>query len=180
MLRFEGSTLTRAGRRGGGGRIARKRRAASRCCVLLAAALVTGCGVFGGDKPIQSRVIEFEVAQGANQDSPIAIDIVYVYDQQLVSQLTQMTAHDWFQKRSQVRQAFPTGFDVASFEVVPGQKGPIEAVPPKASQAVAAFVFANYSSEGTHRARVDGLDHFFIALGDKDFVIKPPQQQAKQ
>src|SRR6185312_9101376 len=124
MLRFEGSTLTRAGSQGGGGRIERKRRVASRWCVLLVVALVTGCGVFGGDKPIQSRVIEFEVAQGANQDSPIAIDIVYVYDQQLVPQLTQMTAHDWFQKRGQVRQAFPTGFDVASFEVVPGQTGP--------------------------------------------------------
>ncbi len=147
--------------------------------VLAGAVLLAGCSLFGGGKTIQSRVIEFQVAQGANQDSPIAVDIVYVYDPQLVPQLTQMTAHDWFQKKSQVRQAFPNGFDVTSLEVVPGQKGPIEAVSPKASQAIAAFVFANYFSEGTHRARVDGLERFFIALGDKDFVITPPQEAQK-
>jgi len=144
---------------------------------LVVAAVLAGCG--GGDKPIQTRLIEFEVAQGANQDSPIALDIVYVYDQQLVAQLVQMTAQDWFQKRGQIRQAFPAGFDLASFEVVPGQKGPIEAVPPKSTKAIAAFVFANYASDGTHRARIDALDRFFIALGDKDFVVMPPRTAAK-
>jgi type VI secretion system protein len=142
-----------------------------RFCVVFGAALLVGCSLFGGGgKGIQSRVIEFQVAQGANQDSPIAVDIVYVYDPQLVSQLTQMTARDWFDKKSQVRQAFPNGFDVTSIEVVPGQKG---------SQAVAAFVFADYASQGTHRARVDGLEHFLIDLGTKDFVIVP-QQAASQ
>jgi type VI secretion system protein len=159
-----------------GGEVGRRHRATVWAGALLGLALLTGCG---GDKGIQSRLIEFQVAQGANQDSPIAVDIVYVYDPQLVPQLTKMTAHDWFQKRSAVRQAFPTGFDVTSIEVVPGQKGPVEQVQPKASQAIAAFVFANYASEGTHRARVDGLERFFIALGDKDFVILPPQE-AKQ
>jgi type VI secretion system protein len=162
---------------GKGARIGRKPATAARLGAILVLAVLASCG--GGDKAIQSRLIEFEVAQGANQDSPIAIDIVYVYDSQLVPQLTQMTARDWFQKKSQVRQAFPTGFDVASFEVVPGQRGPIESVPPKSTQAIAAFVFANYASEGTHRARIDGLEHFFIALGDKDFVIQPAKE-AKQ
>ena len=170
--------MTRVG--GEAGLVWRGRPAATLAGLVIATALLAGCSVFGGsDKPIQSRLIEFEVAQGANQDSPIALDIVYVYDPQLVAQLTQMTAHDWFQKRDQVRQAFPTGFDLASYEVVPGQKGPIEQVPPKASQAIAAFVFANYATDGTHRARVDGLERFFIALGDKDFVIVPPKQAQK-
>jgi type VI secretion system protein len=162
---------------GEGARIERKPAAAARLAAILVLALLAACG--GGPKTIQTRLIEFEVAQGANQDSPIAIDIVYVYDPQLVAQLTQMTAGDWFQKKSQVRQAFPTGFDVASFEVVPGQKGPIESVPPKSREAIAAFVFANYASEGTHRARIDELEHSLIALGDKDFVVLPPKE-AKQ
>ena len=155
-----------------------RRSAIPELAVVALMALLAGCGS-SGDKPIASRVIEFEVAQGANQDSPIAVDIVYVYDPQLVAQLTQMTAHDWFQKKGEVRQAFPTGFDVTSLEVVPGQKGPVEAVSAKASKAIAAFVFANYASQGTHRARVDRLERFFIALGDKDFTILTPKE-AKQ
>lgn len=162
---------------GEGARIGRKPAATARLAAILVLGLLAGCG--GGDKTIQSRLIEFEVAQGANQDSPIAIDIVYVFDPQLVPQLTQMTARDWFQKKSQVRQAFPTGFDVASFEVVPGQKGPIESVPSKSRDAIAAFVFANYASEGTHRARIDALEHCLIALGDKDFVMQSAKE-AKQ
>jgi type VI secretion system protein len=162
---------------GEGARIGRKPATTARLGAILVLALLAGCG--GGPKTIQSRLIEFEVAQGANQDSPVAIDIVYVYDPQLVAQLTQMTARDWFQKKSQIRQAFPTGFDIASFEVVPGQKGPIEAVPSKSRQAIAAFVFANYASEGTHRARIDELEHSLIALGDKDFVVLP-SKEAKQ
>lgn len=159
-----------------GGKNGRGRRAAAWAGAVLGILLLAGCG---SDKAIKSRVIEFQVAQGANQDSPIAVDIVYVYDPQLVPQLTKMTAHDWFQKRAAVRQAFPTGFDVTSIEVVPGQKGPVEQVQPKASQAIAAFVFANYASDGTHRARVDGLKTFLIALADKDFTIVPPLE-AKQ
>lgn len=101
----------------------------------------------------------------------MAVDIVYVRDPQLIPQLSQMTARDWFQKRSAIRQAFPAGFDLTSRELVPGQKAPDEEIKDPATDAIAAFVFANYSSEGTHRARVDALEHISIALGDKDFSI---------
>ena len=145
---------------------------------LFGAVLLSGCGftffgLFGDDKSIQTRAIEIEVAQGANQDSPIAIDVVDIHDEQMVPLLLQMTAHDWFQKRNQIAQAFPTGFDLASFEVVPGQKGPSEEVPSKSKSAIAAFVFANYAADGTHRARIDALKHAFIELGSKDFSVQP-------
>lgn len=160
----------------------RRRGSALGLGALVGAALLAGCsffGLFGDDKSIHTRFIEFEVAQGANQDSPIAVDIVYVYDQQLVPLLVQMTAHDWFQKRGQIAQAFPTGFDLASVEVVPGQQGPTETVPRKARQAIAAFVFADYASDGTHRARIDGIERALVALGDKDFAILPPRTAAR-
>ncbi len=140
---------------------------------LLCGGVLAACGLLD-DKAIRSRVIEFEVAPRANQDSPIAVDIVYVFNPQLVSQLSGMSAHDWFLQRDQTRQAFPTDFDLTSFEVVPGQKGPIEQVSPQARNAIAAFIFADYASPGTHRARIDGLEHVFLQLGDKDFVLTPP------
>lgn len=148
--------------------------------VMLGAVLLAGCGIISSSTPtIKSRSIEIQVAQGANQDNPIAIDIVYVYDAQLVTQLTQMTAHDWFLKRDQIRQAFPGGYDVTSLELVPGQKGPTETVSSKSTDAIAAFVFANYASDGTHRARIDGLKQSLIALGDKDFAVLPPRPAAE-
>ena len=141
--------------------------------------LLSGCGLFGssGPDPIQTRLITFQVAQTANQDAPIAVDIVYVRDPQLIPQLSQMTARDWFQKRSAIRQAFPAGFDLTSRELVPGQKAPDEEIKDPTTDAIAAFVFANYSSEGTHRARVDALERISIALGDKDFSIMSQDMQ---
>lgn len=146
----------------------------------LSVLLLSGCGLFGSsgpNQPIQTRLITFQVAQAANQDSPVAVDIVYVLDPQLIPQLSQMTAHDWFQKRSSIRQAFPAGFDLTSRELVPGQKAPDEEIKDPTTDAIAAFVFANYSSEGTHRARVDALEHISIALGEKDFSIMSQDMQ---
>jgi type VI secretion system protein len=176
-LLFGGGTVAAGGERAGGfGQ--RRRLPALRLGALLAAALLSGCGftffgLFGDDKAIATRAIEIDVAQGANQDSPIAIDIVYVEDQQMVPLLLQMTARDWFQKRSQMSQAFPTGFVLTSFELVPGQKGPVEEVPSNAKSAIAAFVFANYAADGTHRARIDGLKRAVIDLGGNDFSVQP-------
>jgi type VI secretion system protein len=146
--------------------------------VVVGALLLSGCGftffgLFGDDKAIATRAIEIDVAQGANQDSPIAVDIVYVHDEQMVPLLLQMTARDWFQKRRQVSQSFPAGFDLASFELVPGQKGPVEEVPSTAKSAIAAFVFANYAADGTHRARIDALKRAVIELGSTDFSVQP-------
>ncbi|HXZ00144.1 MAG TPA: hypothetical protein VEI03_09100 [Stellaceae bacterium] len=170
----------RGGARGDGAVEPGDRLSAGGLSALLGAALLAGCGIFSSATPtIKSRSVEIEVAQGANQDSPIAIDIVYVYDPQLVTQLTQMTAHDWFLKRGQIRQAFPSGFDLTSFELVPGQKGPVETIPSASTDAIAAFVFADYAADGTHRARIDAIEHVLIALGDKDFVVQPPRAAAK-
>jgi type VI secretion system protein len=171
--------VERAGRVGQG-----RRSSLPRLGALAAAALLSGCGftffgLFGEDKSIQTRAIEFEVAQGANQDSPIALDIVYVHDEQMVPLLLQMTAHDWFQKRGQMTQAFPTGFELASYEVVPGQKGPTAAVTGKTKDAIAAFLFANYASDGTHRARLDALEHPVIELGAKDFTVLPARTASR-
>ncbi|HLJ65383.1 MAG TPA: hypothetical protein VKT70_14810 [Stellaceae bacterium] len=135
--------------------------------------MVTACGFFE-EKPVKNRVIEFDVAPRANQDNPIAVDIVYVFNPQLAAELGGMTAHDWFLHRDQTRQAFPTDFDLKSFEFVPGQKGPVDEVPSRARTAVAAFVFADYASPGTHRARIDGLERILLRLGDTDFLVMPP------
>jgi type VI secretion system protein len=135
------------------------------------ALLLAGCAF--GDPAIRTRVIEMEVAPGANGDDPVPVDIVLAYDPELVKQLTDLSAADWFRRRGEVRLAFPTGAAITSYEVVPGQKGLRFDVPETTGKPIGAFVFAGYGTEGTHRARVDSLEHFAVLLGPKDFSIEP-------
>lgn len=136
-----------------------------------AALLLAGCAF--GDPAIRTRVIEMEVAPGANGDDPVPVDIVLAYDPALVKQLSDLSASDWFRRRGELRLAFPTGAAIASYEVVPGQKGLRFDIPESAGKPIGAFVFAGYGTEGTHRARVDSLEHFAVLLGPKDFSIEP-------
>lgn len=109
----------------------------------------------------------------ANQDYPITIDVVFAYDRALVDQLQALSAREWRQRQNDIRLAFPTDIQVDSYEVVPAQKPLVRTIPERAVDALAAFVFVHYRSDGMHRARVDDLERFAILLGEKDFSIEP-------
>lgn len=139
--------------------------------VVLAAAMA-GCS--STDPRIKTRTLEIEVAPKANADNAVAVDLVLVHDTTLLPALTEMAAAAWFKNRDQLKLANPTGLEVQSFEVIPGQKGPRTAITGRGSDAVGAFVFANYDSAGPHRARIDGLPAVLLRLGEKDFAVAAP------
>src|SRR3954464_5874052 len=102
-----------------------------------------GCGtsrrsLFGGDVAVR-----VEADPGINQDSPVPVELVIVYDKDLLAQLAGMTARDWFQKREQTRKDHPGDDELVSmsWEVVPGQSLP-EASLSFGSGARGGLVFA--------------------------------------
>lgn len=131
--------------------------------------------LFGSSPPeIDTRTIDIQVTPRANHDSAVAIDIVYVFNPQLLTQLQAFGAKDWFQQRDALRALYPTELVVSSYELVPGQLGPIEKVTSKNTDAIGLFAFANYLDEGAHRARMDRFKHAVLRLEEKDLVIVPP------
>lgn len=137
---------------------------------LVLIAVLAACAA--DDATIRTRMVELDVAAGANGDNPVALDLVLAYDPALVEQLAGLSAADWFRRRGEIRLAFPTVVEVSSFEVVPGQPGLVHEVSEKGEEAIAAFVFADYASQGPHRARVDALERFAVRLGPRDFSIE--------
>ena len=141
---------------------------------LIAVALLPGCSIYHLAVPRSVRVhaIEFHVADGANDDTPIAVDIAYVSDNSaLTEELAQMTAEDWFTRRAQLRRDFRDDLDVASWELVPGTFRPREQPePPKVSRA--AFLFARYHTPGPHRYRLtDAEEDIVVKLEADDFSL---------
>lgn len=117
--------------------------------------LLGGCassGLFGRDVTV--RRIAISVAPGANENAPIALDLVYVSDRPpLATALAELTAAEWFERRAQFKRDWPRDLEVRSWEVVPGQILPEERLPSPEVSSEALF-FALYQAPGVHRARL--------------------------
>ena len=134
----------------------------------------SGCSwVFGSSERIDTRAIDIQIPPGANHDWPVAIDIVYVFDDQVAKQLQSLSAADWFRQRNDIGALYPGKLRVVSYEFVPGQLGPIEHVTGKNTKAFAVFAFANYRGPGVHRARLDRFKKVVIRLGPDDVIVVP-------
>lgn len=136
----------------------------------LALALLLGACA---DKPAAwLNTVSFNVAPAANDSTPVAIDLVSIRDKALVDQLAALTAADWFSKREQYRRDHPSALNIASWELVPGQK--LEAKFPQDQEAAwAILVYANYATPGPHRLRVPDTRTLSLTAGDKGVELAP-------
>lgn len=148
-----------------------RRRVVAALAVCLA---LEGCSVFRGltAPSVVVRSVELQVAERANENTPIAVDLVYVSSSQtLQDDVAKMTAEDWFTRKDQVARDFRGELDVMSFEPVPGQTiARKRLASPKVDDA--AFLFARYRTAGSHRYRLTGDDtNITIVLGRDDFAV---------
>ncbi len=90
----------------------------------------------------------------ANQNSATAVDLVIIYDEELVKLLSHMSAAKYFGSSRQLLLDNPTLLDIWHWELVPGQIVQNFDPPQEEGDAYAAFVFANYLTPGDHRIKV--------------------------
>jgi type VI secretion system protein len=142
-------------------------------CVIVPILVGVGACSWFGPPEIDTRTIDVQVSPKANHDAAVALDIVYVFDPQLLTQLQGLGAKDWFHQRDELRALHPTDLIVSSYELVPGQSGPIERVLGKNKNAIGLFAFANYQDDGAHRARLDRFKRVLLSLDESDLVVAP-------
>ena len=139
---------------------------------------LTACGIGARARALigQKMRVQVHVADTANQQNPVALDLVLVYDKKLLKELLKLSAADWFDKRAQFRRDYPAGqgFEAWGWEWVPGQNVPLQKVPLK-PKAKGGVVFANYFSPGEHRARIQPNKSFQVDLRETDFAVRPWQ-----
>jgi len=120
--------------------------------------------------------MQVHVAPDVNDDHPIPVDVVFVWDKKTAAKFEALTAKAWFDQKTAFRRDDPDerAFTVRNWEWVPGQEVPAVdlAVHPASRQWLKAiFVFANYRTEGPHRARVASGSAALALLKD-DFRIE--------
>jgi type VI secretion system protein len=124
--------------------------------------------------------VKVHVSPVANNNNPVAVDLVLVSDKKLLQELMKMSASEWFEKRHQVALDYPkeTGLGAGRWEWVPGQQVKVDRVTVK-YEVVGGVIFANYFNAGTHRAPIDPRKGILITLGDEDLCVQSLKEPAK-
>lgn len=141
---------------------------AALCALLLATmAMLAGCA---NNLPL--RTVAFQVAPRANNDTPIASDLVLILNKARESQILSLTAAQWFARRDQMLRDYPKDLAVMHFELVPGQTLPARPIVPSGG-VVAAVLFSDYQAQGDHRVALANQENAQVILGATDADIKP-------
>lgn len=124
--------------------------------------------------------IKVHISPTANNNNPVAVDLVLVKDKKLLKELMKMSASDWFEKRNQVELDYPkeTELDAGRWEWVPGQQIKVDRLPVNLDIA-GGVVFARYFSAGTHRAPFDPRKGILITLADENLCVQSLNESPK-
>ena len=125
--------------------------------------------MFGGLLPV-----EIQVAPDVNEDSPVAVDLLVIYDQKLADSLLKLPSNEWFSKREQFVKDYPKELSLQSWEWVPGQSvDPVTIASHLGARQV--ILFADYRTDGEHRAAVEPQQPFRLVLGANDLTVEVPK-----
>ena len=142
------------------------------CGALLASSLascsvgVTTRSLFGETMDMHIRVDSI-----ANDEYPLAMTMVYVYDDDLLTKLLALSAKQWYDTEAQLREQEGSKLDAYQWEWIPGQDTTVSV--PLGASAAGAIIFVNYFNDGQHRVRVEPNRDIDIVMGFDDVKITP-------
>jgi len=127
--------------------------------------LLSGCGSaksalkmvgLGSDNALAS--ISLESTADSNMDTPVAIDLLFIYDANVTPLLIELNGPEWFTKKSSLTKRYDKEIDVVSLEIVPLSLIKKIIFPTAHKNAKNILMFTNYrSSNGQYVAE---LSHF--------------------
>ena len=128
---------------------------------------LAACGsLFPKGTRVDWSELTLSAASNANQNSPVAVDVVMVLDEAMLARVTELTAAKWFGARADLQKTFPRSLSYLSWELVPGQTIRVPASAIGSPRVAAVLVFANYTTPGANRVRVEDLKGAVIARFD--------------
>ena len=124
--------------------------------------------------------VKVHVSPKANNNNPVAVDLVLVSNKKLLQELMKMSASEWFEKRHQIELDYPkeTGLAAGRWEWVPGQQVQVDRVTVK-FETVGGVIFANYFNAGAHRAPIDPRKPILVTLGEDSLCVQSLKEVAK-
>ncbi|WP_309477064.1 hypothetical protein [Trinickia acidisoli] len=155
------------------GETARIRRCAVGLMAVLCFVGLAGCSMLfpSGDK-VKWDELTLAASDQANNDSPVAVDVVFVTDKAMLARIAELPASKWFDVRTDLTGTFPDSLHYQSWELVPGQRLVVPGDKLRGPRVAGVFVFADYPGPGAHRVRVERFNgRLVVQLGDNAFSV---------
>lgn len=159
----------------------RQFRLLTRALGCLAAVLIlaplSGCSslnLFGppGTAYLDWKGLLVTAESNANQNSPVALDIVFVADPAMLEKLSALPASRWFAVRQDYLKTYPTTLSAYSLELVPGQTRLLSAKELGSPRVAGVLLFADYGTPGEHRMRLPPVpEGGQVLLGELSFTV---------
>lgn len=112
-------------------------------------------------------------APDMNQNSPLALDLVFVRDTAALEKLLTMSASKWFSSKDELMKTYPNAMTIKSWELVPQQVLQLSEEALGSPRVAGMVLFADYLTPGDHRAQL-ALDKvsFLVDLSSRSFSVK--------
>jgi type VI secretion system protein len=137
-------------------------------------AFMTACSVL---KPVRTAahlnshlLLSVNIDQNLNQDTPLAVDVIAVSNKNTAKDISSLTSRKWFATRTALERMHPSDLHVYSWEWIPGQQV-ADLTIPKTEVAAGLFLFADYSSSGSHTAVLPKTGNITVTFGQDDFSL---------
>ena len=108
--------------------------------------------------------VSLQVDSDANQTSATAVDLIAVYDENLLKTVMAMNAEKYFESIQQIKRDFPQAIEVFHWEVVPGRSVNFEKLRYKKTSPLGAVIFARFIAPGDHRKVIGTQENLVIHL----------------
>ncbi len=138
---------------------------------LLSLSLPAGCSLLRTATGTRGHLtVAPQIEPLANNNTPIAVDIVTVDDKKTLAEVSKFNAQMWFAQKQDYRRMHPDLLQVVSREWVPGEPAlPLRIAGSKAAAGI--LLFANYATPGVHAAVLPTSGTVRIDFGLTDFAL---------
>jgi type VI secretion system protein len=139
--------------------------------LLQTALLVTGCT---GDSDFSLRglsnsnsltEVSVEAMEGSNHSMPVALDLLFINDSKLMTDLASLSSPEWFARKPELMMRYQQQIILTSIEVVPLSEIPLLELPNGHKDAKHVVMFANYiEEEGQYAVELSRYEKLKIRL----------------
>ena len=118
------------------------------------------------------KAMTLVAAPDVNQNSPLALDLVFVRDQATLDKLLTLPAAKWFASKDELQKTYPNTMTVRSWEMVPQQVLQLSEEALGSPRVAGMVLYADYLTPGDHRARLPlTREAFLINLDSRSFSV---------
>jgi type VI secretion system protein len=119
------------------------------------------------------KAMTLVAAPDVNQNSPLAIDLVFVRDAAALEKILTLPAAKWFASKDEILKTYPNAFTIKSWELVPQQVLQLSEDALGSPRVNGMVLFADYITPGDHRALLPmGSAAFLVDLDARSFSVK--------